>query len=440
MKNFDQLNRPKKPLGFLDIIQGLKERFYTIDEFPFLERDTLPQGILSRAMSISEDQIKDFVFHLKGKELEGLLLDIRDASSLEEIERAIEILAIRSTPRVLKLLTILFQYNYTSPGLIDVLESLSAKIKEKESFNSAEAFIGHLGQEEDKFSALCHIIDSYSKEIDRAFKALNISSESPFAQEAAYKYLICKLGDGYIKNLKWMIRTIESRSAEELRELLTNYLSGLKLGEYHDGINLAILSKLGQPNISPNWAPYEKELRDKFTQWYFLNRLRIHTMSMPKKYKVLSKYYKQVRNSYEIPEENLMIIDFGDIVIADIGMRPYSYFYEKGVFEKEMEAWKKSKEEEENISTQSSSDEGERGEHTSYQPTFLRMDKKSLTARDFMIEEVEEPCIKLSYEGIDILYINEMMDIKIGIEPDMRRKQLAKLRKKVRHEKTGKGI
>jgi hypothetical protein len=65
-----------------------------------------------------------------------------------------------------------------------------------------------------------------------------------------------------------------------------------------------------------------------------------------------------------------------------------------------------------------------------YQPTFLRMDKKNLTARDFMIEEIEEPCIKLSYEGIDVLYINEMLDIKMGLEPDMRRKQLAKLRKR----------
>ena len=88
-----------------------------------------------------------------------------------------------------------------------------------------------------------------------------------------------------------------------------------------------------------------------------------------------------------------------------------------------MEAWKKSREQQE---APWDEEEGERPEP--YLPTFLRMDRRNSTARDFIIEEIEEPCVKLSYEGIDILYINEMMDIKIGLEPDLRKKQLAKLK------------
>ena len=422
------MNGPKAQAGFLDVIKGLKDRFYTIEEFPLLDRGVLPQGILLRAMEVPKDKLEYFAFRLRGKELEGLLLELKDTYDEKIIERAYRILAVRLTTRILKLLAILFQYNYTSFGLITVLDKLSTKIRLKENYNAAEAFFWHLGQAEDKFAVLGQIIDEHGKDINKALRELNISSNSPFAQEAAFKYLKSVSKDGFTINLKWMVRTIENRTTEELQGLMTHYLSAFTIKEYHDGINLSILSKLGQPNISTDWAPYDRKLQDKFTQWYFLNRLKKHTISMPKKFDVLAKYHKQVRNSYEIAEEDLMIIDFGDIVIADIANRPYSYFYEKNVFEKEMAAWEKSKVQED-AANESSIDSIDKSQ-VSYQPTFLRMDKKNLTARDFMIEEIEAPCIKLSYEGIDILYINEMMDIKIGLEPDMRRKQLAKLRKR----------
>lgn len=415
--------KPKQALGLLGVLAGLKDRFYTFEEFPFLKREALPQGILSTAMRISAAEIESFAFRLKGKELEGLLLDLRDAASREEIERACEILEIRSTARILKLLIILYQYNYESVGLNAALFRLGKRIGEKEKYTAQEAFARHMGPVEDKFSSLCAIIETHERDISKAFTALSINGKSPFACEAAYRYLTDAPMEGYITNLKWMVRTIESKSAEELQPFLTKYLSSLDVSQYHDGVNLAILKKLGQPNLSPDWADYEKPLKDKFTQWYFLSRLKKHTFSMPKKYKVLSKYYKQVRSSLEMPEENLMIIDFGDIVIADIADRPYSFFYEKDVFDKEMEAWEKSREQEEALW-----DETEDERPAPYLPTFLRMDRGVYTARDFIIEEIEEPCVKLSYEGIDVLYINEMLDIKIGLAPDLRRKQLAKLK------------
>ncbi len=423
-----KLNRPKEHAGFIDVIKGLKDRFYTVEEFPLINREVLPQGVLLKAMEVPEDKTERFAFKLRGKELEGLLFDLKDTSDNKKIERVYRILALRLTPRILKLLAILFQYNYTSLGLTEVLDKLSAKIKIKENYNAAEAFFWHLGQTEDKFSALGQIIDEHGKDINKTFRELNINSQSPFAREAVYKYLNSVSKEGFTINLKWVVWTIENRTAEELQGLLTHYLSAFDIREYHDGINLSILNKLGQPNRSEEWSYYDRQLREKFTQWYFLNRLKKHTLSMPKKFKVLSKYYKQVRNIFEIAEESLMVIDFGDIVIADISNRPYSYFYEKDVFEKEMTAWENSKAQEEAAKELYVEDMDNSPEP--YQPTFLRMDKKNLTARDFMIEEIEEPCIKLSYEGIDVLYINEMLDIKMGLEPDMRRKQLAKLRKR----------
>jgi hypothetical protein len=35
-------------------------------------------------------------------------------------------------------------------------------------------------------------------------------------------------------------------------------------------------------------------------------------------------------------------------------------------------------------------------------------------------------CLQLQYEGVDFLYIEELMDIKMGLEPEFRRRKLKK--------------
>ena len=162
-----KIERAKSASRFLDVIKGLKDRFYTIEEFPLLDRGVLPQGILLRAMEVPKDKLEYFAFRLRGKELEGLLLELKDTYDEKIIERAYRILAVRLTTRILKLLAILFQYNYTSFGLITVLDKLSTKIRLKENYNAAEAFFWHLGQAEDKFAVLGQIIDEHGKDINK---------------------------------------------------------------------------------------------------------------------------------------------------------------------------------------------------------------------------------------------------------------------------------
>ena len=38
-----------------------------------------------------------------------------------------------------------------------------------------------------------------------------------------------------------------------------------------------------------------------------------------------------------------------------------------------------------------------------------------------MLSTKDAPCIKLTFEGIHYYYVVEVMDIKIGYEPDMRK-------------------
>ena len=407
------------------VLQGLSTRFYTLEEFPTLKRETLPEGILDRAMALPELQIKSFGAGLKGKELEGLILDLRDTEDPDRIYRGCQILAQRSTKRILKLLTILYQYNYSSHGLNTALHQMAEQLQRRGHHSPEEAFVWHLGLEEKKMPVVSRMIEENENSISACFKALNISEMSPFAKETAYLYLTDAPREGFKVNTRWLVATIQERWEEELKKVVRHYLESFQLHDYQDGVNLEILKKLGRPYDSMEWDGFSKEIKDRFTQWHYLHRLRIHSMQHPKKYIILSKYLLQVVNSYELRDEELMVIDFGDIVLADVAGSPYSFFYEKEAFEKEMTQWEISKRE-----AAAWEPDNEEDPPKVQIPTFLRKDKDNRTARDFIIEEVEEACVKLSYEGIDILYIDEMLDIKMGLEPDLRRKQLAKLKKR----------
>ncbi len=425
----DNLSEPQNIFGSKELkrkIIALKGRFFTLEEFPFIGEGVLPRDTLKRALRIPESEITYFALSLRGKEIDGLILELRDASDHDSVDMASRILELRTSARILKLLTILYQYNYASIGLKTVISRMFHIIKERKTFGREAAFIDRFGAETGKFTAVCRAIDECGMDIDQCFRTFNIHSDSPFAAETALLYLENANKDALMLNRRWMIRSVERHEPDRLFGLIANYLSAFAIIELHDGVNLAILNKIGQPYMSVNWGSYDIKLREKFAQWCFLHQLKLHSYNYPKKFTVLSKYYEQVINSYTIDEENLLVIDFGDLVLVDMAANFFSLFYDKETFESEMKDWRKSK-------AAQAGEEAEIQEAESQEafvPSFLRINKKYITARDFIIEEIEEPSVMLSYEGLELLYIQEMLDIKMGLEPDMRKKQLAKLRKK----------
>jgi hypothetical protein len=96
-----------------------------------------------------------------------------------------------------------------------------------------------------------------------------------------------------------------------------------------------------------------------------------------------------------------LIIDFGHLVIMDPKDKPHSYVLSKSYFEEQI----KGKEENRDL-------------------IFYRIDREGhiVSARDFIIENKEAKYMKLTYQGIESLYLNEMLDIKMGIQPDLRKK------------------
>ena len=384
-----------------DALQNLSTRFFTLEEFPFLDRGFLPCGILAEALQRDRSDLNHYALGLNGKQLEGLLFDLKEAKEQEEIQRAVQILKVRVSSRLIRLLTILYQYNDSSRGLNEGLREICVMLTQSGARVPEDAFIRRFGDVDDKVKAVKEAIEEMRWNITECLKVYAIHEKSAFAVKCVLSYLNTANRAGLLLNRFWILRTLENLPAAELKKLIENYLKTYKLTEYHDGINLEILHKLGRPYDSPDWEAYPAELKKKFSEWCFLHQLKLHTMKVPKKYSILSKYVDRVKTSYTVKDENLLVIDFGEIVIADIYDRPYSFFYQKEIYEQEMAAWQA---DEENL------------------PTFIRIDKMNPTARDFIIVEAEEPCVKLSYEGIDILYIQEMLDIKMGIEPDIRRK------------------
>ena len=284
-----------------------------------------------------------------------------------------------------------------------------AKGKEKGDPDE-NVFIRGFGNKEDKVKAACEAIYEWDMCIDRCFFDLKIRIESPLAKQAMFMFLCDAPKEGIEKNRLHIVRAIESRNAEDIYGVVNNYLSRFSMGDYDDGINLTILHKLGRDFDSSKWQEYDAGIKGEFARWVYLHDLKIHSLPFPRKYDILSKYWHRLIDSRRIDSEDLMIMDFGDLVIVDVSTDPFSYFFEKGTFERELRTWKEGHSEEEE-----------------YRPVFLSPDSKHPSARDYMIEEIESPCIMFGYGGIDILYIREMLDIKMGLEPDMRRRQLARL-------------
>lgn len=386
---------------FQQAIQEICSRFYTAQEYPFLTRDRFPTGVLDRAATLGSEDFAIFAARLKASELDALLFDLRDSSTPQELHVGLTILRLRFSPRLLKLISVFFQYNMDSIPLKQACRALVLEAAERKSYPKEGVFLWRFAEAEDIFAALRLAAAEEKGDLSKFCLVWCIDPKSPLARKSFLQYLADADKNSLLINRNWIISFVEKEKTQEIEALIKNYLSSLDLLEYQDGVCLAIWERLGDAYESTTWEAYTKKHRDLMAQWNFLHLLKVHTLAFPQKLEILSKYYSRIRSCKKLPEQHLLIIDFGEIIVVDLESQPFSFFYQKAKYEEEMRRW-----------------EGEEQKI----PVFLRKDRKVTTARDFMIEEKEEPYMKLSYIGVDRFYIQELMDIKMGIEPDMRRK------------------
>jgi len=381
-------------------MEAIREKLFTIDEYPFIIRDRLPLDVLDKALKIEALAMPVYAASLGSRQLEALLLDYRGLTSVSAQQKIAAILALRFSKRLLRLIMAIYQYDYNTEAMATLLSAMLNQAHKLQEQPSTGDFIWKFGVTGERYQEIDHFLLQNGKELDRFFADFHINGDSPLADEIKYRYLQHGIKEVLFLNSRHLMHLIEDRQISDIFDLISNYLQVFPLEEYLDGINLAIFEKLGDPYISQEWQPYPFKIRDKFAQWKFLYLLKLRSRKYPNKYKVLSSYYSQVRSSYELEEGRIAVLDFGEIVVVDVLDKSYSLFYYKDVFEAEMAAWQDSEHE--------------------IEPAFMKIDKTSISARDYIIEELEDSCMRLSYEGVDTLYIAELLDIQMGLEPDIR--------------------
>lgn len=387
---------------FTETIDQIKEKFYTYDEFPRIERNLLPADSLKKALAVKESDLAFYAANLKGQELEGILLDLISSEDNSEIQRAIKIICYRISKRILKLIAKLTQYNFRSYGINKLRKEVYHSCDMSQFPN--EQFINTFGSADDLVKAVTQVLLSTNTNIQEIYSHYDISEKSPLAYASSFIYFSRCDKTGFLLNYDYFAHFLELflelYPLKRTIPIISHYLDSMTLIEYDDRISNIIAEKFGQPYTSVEWEPFSNELRDKFAQWNYLQKLKLHCKDNPRKFQILLQYLPEVRTNYEIEEINALVIDFGALVIVDVSDRPDAFLYEKNLFETEMRAWK-----------------NEQGSL----PTFLNKKKEPLSAREFMLSTKDASCIKLTFEGIHYYYIEEIMDIKIGYEPDMRK-------------------
>lgn len=378
-------------------IESIKDKYFTFEEFPLIERDRFPADCLKKAMAVKKSEIESYAANLKTKEIEGLLLDVVLVNNKEEAERASQILLYRKSPRIIKLVSFLSQYHYDSYGVNFICSVLANKAGDLLNENS---YIKKFGNENDKVRSLAQVFGKEKQDLWNVCKKYGILEMCPLALESYLLFFLDCDKTAFLINYEKVIVLIRNYAEEKIHGILLNYLNGFAFVEYSDEINMAIVEKLGRPYVSQEWYPFSKELRDKFAQWYYLHQLKQHCQEQPQKFDLLIKYFELVRTNFTINEDNVLITDFGNIIIVDIKGKLDSFLYDKFLFEKEMAIWRESEE---------------------ILPTFLRSNEKAMTAREFMLSTETAYCVKLTFSDVDYYYIDEVLEIKLGLEPDMRK-------------------
>lgn len=378
-------------------IEEVRERYFLLEEFPFLERRRLPEGILEKAMTVREEDLESYSYSLSGKEVEAILLDIPALKTLETQERAAAILNIRFSPRLIKLFFVLYQTYYDIDAIRLVKRKLIREAKRRAEFPKAGAFFWDFDGSNDLFEEVKLAFTDQWKSLDNFFLAYQIRQDTRLAMEIRLRCLEDAELPLIHSNLHHFMILLERKPEKHLLTAITNYIYLSDLKNAINEVYLLILERMGEPSRSRKWEIYDRKVAEKFSEWCFYHHLTLHSKFYPKKYEILSHYYDHVEQSYEL-EGSALVLDFGEIVVVDIPNHPFSFFYYKWEFERQMKEW----------------------EEAEAKPAFYLKNPEQISARDFIIEDKDAPYILLRYEGVDLLYIQEILNIQIGLVPDFR--------------------
>lgn len=380
------------------VLDAISDKFFTFEEFPNISRSRLPAGVCEAAMSADGRELAAFGAALSGKELEAMILDFPSLKTAEEWDRIGSILMTRFSPRIVKLIFSLFQAACNTESVRFLMKKTVEEARRRQDYPEPGAFFWAFGESEDFMEAVKTAFYKDSNELDLLFQTYHIAENTRLAAEIRRQCLEDAELPLIRKNVRHLVYLIENMPEALLFQTVTNYLQQFDVLNALDEVSQAVLKRLGEPSRPGCWSGFSEETKKRFTQWCFCHRLKLHSELFPEKYKILKKYYDQVLQCYELKETEALVIEFEKFFIVDIADRPCSYFYLKEDFERETGQW------------------AEFG----ILPAFLKGDDGQVSARDYIIEEKDGPCILLRYEGIGLLYIAELLDMKTRPDADFR--------------------
>jgi hypothetical protein len=283
--------------------------------------------------ALDPESVASFASTLTAAQLDGLLLAFPNVGSHKLQKKVAAVLAERLTLRVVKLFFSLYQHQYDNEP-IAYLASVISQAAEKKGLESEQVrFLSGFTGETDAFGKINDHIFGVCLELETYFRTYGIRVDSRLAFRVRKECFLAADSNSFHHNSRQLTYHIDHTPPGELTDIVARYLSEVSMMDFHEGVNLSILAALGEPMASIEWAPFSLELRTKFAQWVFLHRLKLHSLGYPQKYKVLSKYFERIVSSYPLEDGAVLVIDFGDIVVADIKEKPYSYFYKRREFD-----------------------------------------------------------------------------------------------------------
>ena|GEM_PF-2286134 len=320
-----------------------------------------------------------------------------NAGERERLERLLE---LRFSKRVVVLIWAFYTWHYKDGGMDRLAESAAAYAG-GHGLDIPQAHMLNLAAEsrveaKDIAEALAKSVIEEGSHLNGFFRKYEMDRESPLALAAVKKTLAACGRRGYTLNEGWMLRMI--RTGEAGPDILEHYIGSLDEHDYSLKVNLAIIETKGRPVRPEDWPDIAPRYRQKFIRWCFLKELQDYYGGNYVKLQFFTSYLPHIKNAGlmgQTEESGMLTVDFGEFVVLDTeGESDYSYLCDKGVFER---LW------------------GDQG---------LAMEReKVLGAREYILEDAQDELTRLSFHAVGRLYAKEMIDILLGLMPDVRASQ-----------------
>lgn len=320
-----------------------------------------------------------------------------DGARRERLERLLE---LRFSRRIVVLICAFYAWRYEDGEMACLAESAAGYAAGRgldiPQVHMLKLAVGSRGEAKDIAEALAAEVVGEDSHLNSFFRKYDLDRESPLALATVKKTLAVCGRKGYTLNEGWMLRLI--RAGEAGPEILEHYIGSLDEHDYSLKINLAIIEARGRPVSPDDWPDVAARYKQKFIRWCFLKEFQDYYAANYVKLRFFTAYLPHIKNAGlmgEADASGMLVVDFGEFVVLDTeGESDYSYLCEKDVFAR---VW------------------GDQG---------LAVEKeKILGAREYILEDAQDQLTRLSFHAVGQLYAKEMIDILLGLMPDVRASQ-----------------